>query len=414
MQIVLLAIGSHGDVLPFLAIGAELRLRGYRVTLAALAPFQDLAVSAGLSFHPLGTEADFDSIARESALWHPRRGAALLLKFISSLTEETYTWLAAHCRAGDLIVAQPVCLGARLAQERLGLSLVTVHLAPFLIESRYAPPALPGLPLPAFLPSRLKHWIGRGADTYLIGPAVLPTLNTLRARLGLGPVRRLRYWWNSPDRLLLMFPPWYAPPQADWPLQAVQVGFGMADRLGDQQSLTPELEAFLQGGSPPLAFTYGSAMRLGSAFFEKAIALCRRMNRRGVLLAPQDGQVPADLPAEILHQPYAPFSLLLPRCAALIHHGGIGTVAQALAAGIPQLVVPVAFDHFDEGRHLQRLRVGAALSQQRFTPARAARVLQRLLNTPDVAQACSAAREHMRHADATVAACDEIEHMLAF
>jgi rhamnosyltransferase subunit B len=76
--------------------------------------------------------------------------------------------------------------------------------------------------------------------------------------------------------------------------------------------------------------------------------------------------------------------------------------------------VPVAFDHFDEGRHLQRLRVGAALSQQRFTPARAARVLQRLLNTPDVAQACSAAREHMRHADATVAACDEIEHMLAF
>ena len=412
MQIVLLAIGSHGDVLPFLAIGAELRRRKYSVTLAAPASFQDLAVSAGLSFHPLGTRSDFDTVVQDADLWHPRRGPALLLRFMSSLTEEIYDWLASQCRAGDLIVAQPACLAARLAQERHGLSLATVHVAPFLIESRYDPPTLPGLPLPGFLPARLRHWIGRGADTYVIGPAVLPTFNAFRAKLGLGPVRRLRYWWNSPDRLLLMFPPWYAPPQKDWPLQAVQVGFGIADRLGDQPSLTPELEAFLQAGSAPLAFTYGSAMRLGSEFFEKAVALCRRMNRRGVLLAPQEGQVPAGLPAEILHQPYAPFSLLLPRCAALIHHGGVGTVAQALAAGIPQLVVPVAFDHFDEGRRLKWLRAGAVLSRRRFTPTRAARVLHRLMNALDVAQACAVAQEHMSHSDGTAAACDEIEHML--
>jgi len=412
MRIVLLAVGSHGDVLPFLAIGAELRRRGYGVTLAAPAPFQDLAAGAGLAFHLLGTQSEFDNVARKAALWHPRRGVTLLLRFISSLTEETYDWLATHCRAGDLIVAQPACLGARLAQERHGLSLATVHVAPFLIESRYDPPTLPGLPLPGFLPAQLRHWIGRGADTYVIGPAVLPTLNAFRTKLGLRPVRRLRYWWNSPDRLLLMFPPWYAPPQKDWPLQAVQVGFGMADRLGDQQGLTPELEAFLRAGSKPFVFTYGSAMRLGSEFFEKAVALCRRMNRRGVLLAPQEGQVPASLPAEILHQPYAPFSLLLPRCAALIHHGGIGTVAQALAAGIPQLVVPVAFDHFDEGRRLKRLRAGAVLSRRRFTPSRAARVLHRLLNAPNVAQACAAARENMSHSDGAAAACDEIEHML--
>jgi rhamnosyltransferase subunit B len=412
MQIVLIAFGSHGDVLPFVAIGAELRQRGHQVTLAAPTPFRSMATIIGISFHPLGTQADFDNVVQQADLWHPRRGAAMLLKIVTSLTEEIFDWLAAHCASGDLIIAQPTCLGARVAQERLGLSLITVHVAPFLIESRYAPPTLPGLPLPDFLPARLRHWIGRGADTYLIGPAVLPTLNTFRAKLGLGPVRRLRYWWNSPERALLMFPAWYAPPQTDWPHQAVQVGFGMADRFGDQQSLTPELEAFLKAGASPLAFTYGSAMRLGSGFFEKAVALCRRMNLRGVLLAPQEGQVPVGLPAEILHLPYAPFSLLLPRCAALIHHGGIGTVAQALAAGIPQLVVPVAFDHFDEGRHLQRLGVGAVLSQRRFNPARAARVLKRVLNAPDVAQACATAQEWMSQTDGTSAACDEIERMI--
>lgn len=413
MQVVLMAFGSHGDVLPFLAIGAELRRRNYRVTLAAPAPFQELATSADLAFHSLGTQADFDTVIRDADLWHPRRGPALLLQFIASLTEETYNWLTTHCRAGDLIVAQPACLGARIAQERHGLSLATVHLAPFLMESQYDPPTLPGLPLPGFLPARLKHWIGRGADTYVIGPAVLPALNAFRAKLDLRPVRRLRYWWNSPDRLLLMFPRWYAPPPTDWPLQAVQVGFGMADRLGDQQGLTPELDAFLQAGAPPLVFTYGSAMRLGLPFFKKAVALCRRMNRRGVLLAPQNGQVPAELPAEILHQPYVPLSLLLPRSAALIHHGGIGTVAQALTAGIPQLIVPVAFDHFDEGRHLERLGAGAVMSRHRFTPLRAARVLQRLLNAPDVRRACAVAQQHMSHSDGAAAACDEIENMLA-
>jgi UDP:flavonoid glycosyltransferase YjiC (YdhE family) len=119
--------------------------------------------------------------------------------------------------------------------------------------------------------------------------------------------------------------------------------------------------------------------------------------------------VPTDLPASVLHVPYAPFSRVLPRCAALVHHGGIGTVAQALAAGIPQLVVPVAYDHFDEARWLRRLGVGAALSQRRFTPARAAPTLRRLLSDPCVAQACTAAKLRMAQEDGVVEACDAVE-----
>ncbi|WP_132254880.1 glycosyltransferase [Methylobacterium segetis] len=414
MQVLLVAIGSHGDVLPFIALGTELKRRGHAVLLAAPAPFADMADRAQLAFHGLGTQAEYDGFVAEPNLWHPRRGVRVTFGFVSALTEPVYRWIAAKWRPGEgIVAASTLSLGARVAQDKLGLPLVTVHVMPVLVESRHAPPILPGLPLPSFLSARLRHWIGRGADTYVIGPAALPGLNAFRAKLELPPVRRLRHWWNSPLRVLLGFPEWYAEPQPDWPRQAVQVGFPLADRCGDVDELTPTLAAFLKAGDPPVVFTYGSAMRQGQSFFDAAVRICRRMGRRGILLTPQDGQVPADLPPQILHAAYAPLSQLLPHCVALVHHGGIGTVAQALAAGIPQLVVPVAFDHFDEGQRLRRLGVGSVLSRHRFTPSRAVAKIERLLGNPDVTRACAMARARMLAENGVRTACDAIEDLRA-
>lgn len=113
----------------------------------------------------------------------------------------------------------------------------------------------------------------------------------------------------------------------------------------------------------------------------------------------------------MIHAAYAPLSALLPRCAALIHHGGIGTVAQALSAGIPQLIVPVAFDHFDEAERVRHLGLGTTLSRRRFTPARAARHLDQLLASPEVARRCRQARDRMAGEDGVSSACDRIEAM---
>lgn len=410
MHILIVAVGSHGDVLPLIATGSALLRRGHSVTLAGPAPFAAMAARANLPFFALGTEEGYRRAASEPGLWRPWRGAAAMFRHVSALTEPTYRWLAENVRPGETIVlASTLALGARVAQDKLGLDLVTAHLMPLLVESRTKPPTLPGLPLPEGLPPRLRHWIGRGADRLVIDPAALPPLNAFRRQLGLPPVHRLRHWWNSPQRVLLAFPEWYAAPQPDWPSQAVQVGFPLADRFGDASELDPTVTAFLEAGTPPLAFTYGSAMVRAQAFFRAALALCTRLGRRGIFLAPQGGQVPDNLPATMLHVPYAPFSRLLPRCAALVHHGGIGTVAQALAAGRPQLVVPVAFDHFDEARRLRGLRIGASLSRRRFTPARAGAEIDRLLSDPRVARACAAARARMACEDGIAATCDAVE-----
>lgn len=411
-----MAVGTHGDVLPFIALGHELIARGHGVSLAAPAPFEPMARRAGLGFQPLGTAADYEAVIREPDLWHPRRGFKPMFDFALRVAEPACLWLGAtRARIPDLVVAaSPLGWGARLAQDLYDLPTATLHVMPFLIESRLDPPRLPGLPLPRLLPARLRAYINRGTDKVVVNPFTLPPLNALRGRLGLGPIHRLRHWWNSPSRMLLMFPDWYAEPQADWPGQSVQLGFPLVDRFGDVPAMPPELEAFLGDGSPaadaPIVFTYGSAMRQGAAFFDTAVKICRRMGRRGVLLAPQGGQIPRPLPPGILHVPYAPLSALLPRSAALVHHGGVGTVAQALAAGVPQLVVPVAFDHFDEGRRLKDRTLGTTLSRRAFRPARAARVIGRLLTDPAVARACAEAKARMtKGRDAIADACDHVE-----
>ncbi|MEL6059470.1 glycosyltransferase [Methylobacterium sp. DCY52] len=127
MQVLLVAIGSHGDVLPFIALGAELKRRRHEVTLAAPAPFGAMAIRAGLGFHRLGTQADYDSFAAEPELWRPWRGVRAAFRFFSALTEPTYRWLAASWRPGEgIVVASTLSLGARVAQDKLGLPLVTV------------------------------------------------------------------------------------------------------------------------------------------------------------------------------------------------------------------------------------------------------------------------------------------------
>ncbi|GJD46770.1 O-mycaminosyltylonolide 6-deoxyallosyltransferase [Methylobacterium cerastii] len=410
MQIRLVAIGSHGDVLPILALSIELIRRGYDVALAAPVPFEALASRAGVPFHGLGTQSAYDRSMADADLWHPIRGVSALFSQISEVTEQIYNWLFREAAFHDtLVVASSLSLGARIAQDKLGLQVITLHVNPMLVESRFASPRLPGLGFAKMAPSRLRNWLGRGAERYVIGPAALPSLNALRARLGLPAVRRLRHWWNSPSKVLLMFPDWFAPPQADWLPQAVQIGFPLVNPTGDAPALSSDLATFLAQGPAPLVFTYGTAMRQGHRFFETAIAVCRCMKQRGILLGATGDQIPSQLPDGLIHATYAPFSVLLPRSAALIHHGGIGTATEAFAAGIPQLIVPMAFDQFDVGERVGRLGLGTTLSQRRFTPQRAARCLTKLLTSTQVARCCRDVSKRMVREEGIVSACDAIE-----
>jgi UDP:flavonoid glycosyltransferase YjiC (YdhE family) len=194
----------------------------------------------------------------------------------------------------------------------------------------------------------------------------------------------------SPFKVLALFPEWYGPKQTDWPAQTIVTRFPLYDE-SDQVAVLPDLDRFLADGPPPILFTPGSANLQARRFFV-GLEACRRLGSRALFVTRYPEQLPPALPPEIRHFAYVPFSQVFPRCKALVHHGGIGTVAQGLAAGVPQLVMAMSHDQPDNGYRLTRLGVGAYLYPKAFTPDRVAAALARLTRSPEVTEACHACR----------------------
>jgi UDP:flavonoid glycosyltransferase YjiC (YdhE family) len=173
------------------------------------------------------------------------------------------------------------------------------------------------------------------------------------------------------------------------------------------------VQEFLAAGPPPIAFSPGSANQAAHAFFSAAVDACDRLGQRGVLLTKYDHQLPSVLPPSVRHFEFVPLSKLLPRTAALVHHGGIGSCAQGLAAGIPQLVQPMSYDQFDNARRLIRLGVATEISVKKFRGRTVANALARLLDSPTVASRCHELAARCNGPAALVAACDALEQLAA-
>lgn len=412
MHYLLTPVGSSGDVYPFIAIGRGLRQRGHDVTLVAPEPFKDGAERAGCRFVSNWSSEKFHEVANDRDLWHPRRGMQLVIGIAARETGRAYEQLEALYEPGrTILVGHGLSFATRILEERRSVPAATVQLAPSVFRSDYEVPApMVGRDISGW-PRWLKHAMWWLVDRMLIDPAIGSSVNDVRAAVGLPPVHRIfGGWMHSPRMVLAMFPAWFAPRQPDWPPQVRQLSFPLFD-VGEDAPLEPGVERFLAAGEPPLAFTPGSANRQAARFFAAAVRAARRMGRRALLLTRYPEQLPIPLPEGVRHVAYAPFAILLPRCAALVHHGGIGTCAQALAAGIPQLVMPMGFDQPDNATRVARLGAGAWLTPSHFRADRLAGALERLIEDPEVATACTRSRDALADVDAVSLACDALEEL---
>jgi UDP:flavonoid glycosyltransferase YjiC (YdhE family) len=380
-RILVAALGSHRDVHPFIAVSQALKRRGHDVRMIAPVMYADLAKAAGVEFVGVGTIEQFEEFSSREELWDPMKGFEVVAEGAGEMLPIYYEAIVANHEPGETVLVQStLVVAARIARETLRIPGATVHLSPACFRSSIDPCYTPPLAVAGWMPGWWNRFIFAVADKLILDRAFCPRLNEFRKSLGLKPVRRiLGDWIHSRDRVIGLFPNWYAPVQADWPKQTVLTGFPLYDE-SDVTPVSTELEAFLSAGSPPMAFTPGSAMRHGDDFFDAAVGMCKRLNRRGILLSRHKQHVPGNLPPEILHLDFVPFSKLLPRCAAIVHHGGIGTCAQGLAAGIPQLAVSMSHDQPDNGRRLQRLSVGGVIPARKFTAERGAAVMKELLD----------------------------------
>jgi rhamnosyltransferase subunit B len=415
------SLGGAGDTYPIMAAAIELRNRGHRVRFVGNTRFEPLAASAHLDF--IAYQRPEPSLKKTISSRHARRTRGMvthtwLYQSLSRNRHRKRSYLEAMRWIYDLlaqqadpsrtiVVSRANSFGARLAQEKLGIPLVTVQLQPAAFRSIYD---APGLPLPSWAGSGMRKLTWSLIDAGL-GCTITPSLNQFRSELGLALVRRpFRKWMYSPDLVLGLFPEWFGAPQADWPPNAHAVGFCFLD---ESESFRPprELEKFLAGGDLPLVFTRGSHSRSAEAhtFFETSIRIASLLNRRAIFLARERDWMPRDLPGHVGYFGYVPLRHVLPRAAAMVHHGGLGTTAYALAAGIPQIAVPLSDDQPDNAGRVERLGVGYRLSPGEYQAENVARRLKLLWDSETVSSQCRKLAASIAARNSLSEACSLIE-----
>ena len=397
MRVLIATLGSSGDVHPFLGIGRALAQRGHVVSICTNPYFQPLVERSGLRFRALGHEAEFRAVMDDPALWSPRTSLKTLWNAVSPQVRPLFDLVAREADDDTVVIGSLWAFGARLAQEKLGVRYLSAQVSPSTILSASRPPVHPRFRLLREAPLAVRSACIRVIDSVLLDRVFRPLLDGVRRDLGLAPTGGvLSRWVHSPQGVLGLFPDWFAPQQFDWPRPFHSCGFPLFD-AGDHAELDFELQEFLDQGPPPVVVTPGSTGVHGPAFFEAAVGALRTTGHRAVLLGAQAREV-ADLPAGLLARAYVPMSLLLPHACALVHHGGIGSSALALAAGVPQVVTPFAHDQFDNADRLQRLGVGETVD--RLSAQALAAALRRVTTDPAVARACFRRRQQVDSPDA--------------
>ena len=381
-RVLLTSWGSFGDVYPYIGLAFALNDRGHHPVLATAEFYRPFIESLGFEFHPMGPMIDPADDATIERVLDPVRGADTLVKelLLPSL-EADYAALDHVAQQADVMVTHPITFAAPIVAQTRRLPWVSTVLAPMSFFSATDLPVLAPAPYLARL-DRIGSWYGRVMSRFVRANTVrwMKPVFDLRRQLGLPagghPLFEGQF---SPTLTLALFSRVLASPQPDWPPNVVVTGSVF---YNGPESLQPELEEFLDAGPPPVVFTLGSsAVAAAGRFYEESLDAVRRLRVRAVFLTGGfERNVPRDAAsADTFVVDRAPHQLLFPRAAAVVHPGGAGTLAQALRAGRPMLVVPHAHDQPDNAARATRVGVARTVRQHSYRGARVARELEQML-----------------------------------
>ena len=381
-KILLTTFGSYGDLHPYLAMARVLKANGDEVTIATHADYQEQVERIGCRFVPvkpglmeLGPQHEW---AKKANHW--MRGTEFIIQsIIMPYLEDGYHAIKQAAVGQDLIISHILCFATPMVADELKIPWISTVLQPATFFSAYDPPELGFfniLPKLKFLGPKKLRWVmntlAKGTDKWL------KPIHEFRREHGFPPEpRNVLVNGFSPFGTLALFSSSFLAPQPDWPANTKQIGFPFFDEETTSE-LSPETKAFLEAGPAPVIFTLGTAVVLmETPFYEIAYRAVKDLGLRAVFLV---GKNPQRVPAAAMTDPqihvsaYEPFSKLFPHGSAIVHQCGIGTTAQALASGQPQVTVPFAHDQPDNARRIVELGCGvkikaAWLSVQRMKAA---------------------------------------------
>ncbi len=293
-------------------------------------------------------------------LWHPIGGFGVLWRHLAVPSiMPTLARLQRVCdeSPGPVVVfASPLAVGARIAAEVFPhIRLTTGHTAPAGLRSCEDPMFLGARQIPVWVPRWVRRQVWQWLDDHKLDRMAAPKLNSIRSGLGLPPIKGPVFgaWLHSSHRVITMFPSEFGPMPADWPVTAECVGFPLYEQdarcdFSSDDPITSNNER------ADLIFYIGSAStRQARHMLDTALSLSAS-GRTCLLLGPL-ALAPTATVRNFKSRSMAHLPSTLSKATCFIHHGGIGSIAQGFAAGVPQVAVASAYDQFDNAWRLRKV-----------------------------------------------------------
>jgi sterol 3beta-glucosyltransferase len=332
MKIVVATIGSRGDVQPYINLCQGLKEAGHMVILATNPTLCDLAVSHEVACVPVGPAVDMGAVGAqlmEQSFNNMWIGMIRVMQFGGRLVEEAYPDVLKACRGSDLVIASDTGSGIAEA-DKLKIPWISVTLQPARIPVENA----------------RQSFIGRAIWAVMGKLFVAPT-NRFRKRVGAAPVKDITSMMSK-RRILLPVSPNVAVPDSRWPRHVTQTGYWQARPLKGWEPPRGLLD-FLESGDRPIAVSLGVMGMSGKRARQGAQIILRaveRANVRAIVQGWDEALQGFELPNTVFHAGAMPHDWLFDQVSIVIHHGGFGTTAAVLRAGVPGIVVPHVIDQF--------------------------------------------------------------------
>lgn len=419
MRIAIIALGSRGDVQPYIALGKGLKDAGHTVRVVTHPNFESLVNSSGLEFWPVrGNVQDVAESPEMRQLLDKGKFVAIMRLTIREAQRAAVHWAEdglVACQSMDLLVAGlgGLFIGFSLA-EKLHLPFMQAYLIPFTPTKDF-----PATVLPQSLPSlggafnRLTHHLTR----QLMWQGFRSADNLARRQvLDLPPAPFNAPYHSTPTKglpVLYGFSPSALPTPSDWGADIHVTGYWFLDAEGDWNP-PAELINFLQTGPAPLYIGFGSiSNRKPEETADLVLQALSKTGQRAILLSGWGGLHKADLPDSVFMIDSIPHAWLFPRVTAVVHHGGAGTTAAGLRAGIPSIIIPFFGDQPFWGQRVYELGVGPKpIPRQRLTIDNLAEAIRAAITDGEMRRRAAALGERIQSEDGLAQAVALIEQSI--
>jgi UDP:flavonoid glycosyltransferase YjiC (YdhE family) len=417
MRITIFTAGSQGDIQPCLVLGKGLQQAGFEVLLAAPQNFAGFVQGHGLRFHPLRGDVQ-QIMAGETGRKFMERGGAnpiqsirVMRKMLGPIAIQMMEDALEACGDADMLITLAVFapLGKTIAEIR-GIPLMLVEPTPVLPTRNF--------PAPGWL---LQKNIGRAPNRFS-GFAMLeviwqwyrPFVNEFRERFGLRKLNGSDFHHIlASTPLLSAYSPTVIPHPQDWSNNVHITGYWFLDACSAWQP-SAELKSFLDNGEPPVYVGFGSMSGRNPDHFAKIVLeALAKSGQRGVIATGWGGISGTNVPDDVFVLDSAPHDWLFPHMSAVVHHGGAGTTAEGLRAGVPAVIVPFTVDQPFWGNRVKELGAGTEPIPARALSAdKLAGAIQRATSDPKMRQRAQSIGRLIRSQDGVGNAVEIVKHYL--